>query len=91
MASKNRLSTKIILLVEAILLITSILFCTVSIFRARIGIRKAIQQRMLELYATTVDAIRQTLTTTEMSATDYNDPLKLDPEADEIIEFMPDP
>ena len=49
MASKNRLSTKIILLVEAILLITSILFCTVSVFRARIGIRKAIQQRMLDI------------------------------------------
>ena len=46
---------------------------------------------MLELYATTVDAIRQTLTTAEMSATDDNDPMKLDPEADEIIEFMPDP
>ena len=49
MASKNRLSTKIILMVEAILLITSILFCTVSVFRARIGIRKAIQQRMLDI------------------------------------------
>ncbi len=49
MASGNRLSTKIILMVEAILLITSILFCTVSVFRARIGIRKAIQQRMLDI------------------------------------------
>ena len=49
MASKNRLSTKIILMVEAILLITSILFCTVSVFRARTGIRKTIQQRMPDI------------------------------------------
>ena len=49
MASRNRLSAKIILMVEAILLITSILFCIVSVFRARIGIRKAIQQRMLDI------------------------------------------
>ena len=49
MASRNRLSTRIILMVEAILLITSILFGTVSVFRARIGIRKAIQQRMLDI------------------------------------------
>ena len=49
MASMNRLSSKIILMVEAILLVTSILFCTVSVFRARIGIRKAIQQRMLDI------------------------------------------
>ena len=49
MASRNNLSTKIILMVEAILLISSILFCTVSIYRAKIGIRKAIQQRMLDI------------------------------------------
>ncbi len=47
--SKNRLSARIILLVEIILLISSILFCTVSVFRARVGIRKAIQQRMLDI------------------------------------------
>ena len=37
------------MLVEIILLISSILFCTVSIYRARVGIRKAIQQRMLDI------------------------------------------
>lgn len=47
--SKKKLSTKIILMVEAILLISSILFCTVSVYRARIGIRRAIQQRMLDI------------------------------------------
>ena len=49
MAKKNNLSTKIILMVEAILLISSILFCAVSIYRERNGIRKAIQQRMLDI------------------------------------------
>ena len=49
MASKNNLSTKIILLVEAILLLFGILFCAVSVYRSRIGIRKAIQQRMLDI------------------------------------------
>ncbi len=48
-ASKNKLFTKIIFLVEFIILITSTLFCTVSIYRARVGIRKAIQQRMLDI------------------------------------------
>lgn len=48
-ASKNKLFTKIIMLVEVIILITSSLFCTVSIYRARVGIRKAIQQRMLDI------------------------------------------
>lgn len=47
--TKRNLSTKIILMVETILLITSILFCSVSIYRSRIGIRKAIQQRMLDI------------------------------------------
>ncbi len=47
--SKKKLSTKIILMVEGILLISSILFCTVSVYRARIGIRRAIQQRMLDI------------------------------------------
>ena len=48
-SSRNSLSTKIILMVECILLISSILFCSVSIHRARVGIRKAIQQRMLDI------------------------------------------
>ena len=37
------------MMVECILLISSILFCSVSIYRARVGIRKAIQQRMLDI------------------------------------------
>ena len=36
-------------MIEVVLLISSILFCTVSITRARVGIRKAIQQRMLDI------------------------------------------
>ncbi len=46
---KNSLSTKMIILVEVILLISSVLFCSVSIYRSRVGIRKAIQQRMLDI------------------------------------------
>ncbi len=49
MANRNKLSTKIILMVECILLISSVLFCSVSIYRSRVGIRKAIQQRMLDI------------------------------------------
>ncbi len=45
----NNISFKIILMVEGILLISSILFCTVSVYRARSGIRVAIQQRMLDI------------------------------------------
>ena len=36
-------------MVEFILLISSIFFCAVSIYRSRVGIRKAIQQRMLDI------------------------------------------
>lgn len=49
MNSGNRLSTKIIIMVECILLVSSTLFCSVSIYRSRVGIRKAIQQRMLDI------------------------------------------
>ncbi len=49
MTSKNKLSTKIIMMVECILLISGILFCTISVYRGRISIRKAIQQRMLDI------------------------------------------
>ena len=48
-ASKNKLSTKIVLMVEGIILISSILFCTVSVVRSRNAIRKSIQQRMLDI------------------------------------------
>ncbi|MBO4347022.1 MAG: response regulator [Lachnospiraceae bacterium] len=50
MTSNNKkIITKIILMIEVVLLISSILFCAVSITRARVGIRKAIQQRMLDI------------------------------------------
>ncbi|MBR3057926.1 MAG: response regulator [Clostridiales bacterium] len=49
MTSKKKLSTKIILMIEGILLVSSILFCTVSVYRARVGIRESIQQRMLDI------------------------------------------
>ena len=48
-AAKNSLSTKIIAMVEAIILISGTLFCAVSIYRSRGAIRKAIQQRMLDI------------------------------------------
>ena len=48
-APERKLSTTIILMVEIILLLSSIVFCAVSISRARIGIRKSIQQRMLDI------------------------------------------
>ncbi|MBP5165832.1 MAG: hypothetical protein ILP09_01060 [Oscillospiraceae bacterium] len=49
MSPKKSLSTKIILMVELILLISGILFCSVSVYRTRGGIRKSIQQRMLDI------------------------------------------
>ena len=49
MASRNKLSTKIIIMVEVIILISSFLFCLVSVYIARVGIRRAIQQRMLDI------------------------------------------
>lgn len=45
----SNLSTKIILMTEVILLISAMLFCGVSIYRARAAIRKNIQQRMLDI------------------------------------------
>ena len=49
METRNKLSTRIILMVEAIILITGILFCAISIYISRIGIREAVQQRMLDI------------------------------------------
>ena len=45
----NRLSTKIIFMVGAVLLLSSSVFCAVSIINSRIGIKKSIQQRMLDI------------------------------------------
>ena len=49
MSSRTSLSTRIILMVGCILLISSILFCSVSIYVSRSSIRKSIQQRMLDI------------------------------------------
>lgn len=45
----NKLSTKIILLVEIVLILSGSVFCVVSIINSRIGIKKSIQQRMLDI------------------------------------------
>ena len=45
----NRLSTKIILMVEVVLVLSNSLFCAVSIINSRKSIRKSIQQRMLDI------------------------------------------
>ena len=47
--TRNNLSTKVILLVEFIILITGIIFCGISVYRSRVGVRKAIEQRMLDI------------------------------------------
>ena len=49
MKSRGSLSRKIILLVTALLLFSSALFCVISIYRSQVGIRKAIQQRMVDI------------------------------------------
>ena len=76
-APKNKLFTKIIFLVEFIILITSTLFCTVSLYRARVGIRKAIQQRMLDISncaAGSVDGdILGALDESNIGGPEYND------------------
>ena len=45
----NKLSTKIILLVEIIAIVSGSVFCVVSIINSRLGIKKSIQQRMLDI------------------------------------------
>ena len=49
MHSGKSLSTKIILMVEVILLLSSAIFCGVSISWAQGGIRRAIRQRMVDI------------------------------------------
>ena len=49
MATGTKLSTRIILMVEAIILITGILFCIISINISTIAIRESVQQRMLDI------------------------------------------
>ena len=45
----SKLSTKIILLVEIISILSGSVFCVVSIINSRLGIKKSIQQRMLDI------------------------------------------
>ena len=75
--SKSILSTKIILMVEVILLISSTLFCTVSIYRARSGIRRAIQQRMLDIANCASGSVRgdvlKSLTAADVGTPKYNE------------------
>ena len=49
MKTGRSMSTKIILMVEAILLFSSAVFCGISISRAQAGIRRAIRQRMVDI------------------------------------------
>ena len=49
MKSGRSLSTKIILMVEAILLLSGAIFCGISISRSQAGIRRAIRQRMVDI------------------------------------------
>ncbi|MBO4908654.1 MAG: response regulator [Lachnospiraceae bacterium] len=76
-APKNKLFTKIIFLVEIIILITSTLFCTVSLYRARAGIRKAIQQRMLDISNCAAGSVNgdilASLDETTIGSPEYND------------------
>ena len=45
----NNLSSKVILMAEVILLVSAALFCSISIYRTRLDIRRAIWQRMLDI------------------------------------------
>ena len=49
MKSGRSLSTKIILMVEAILLLSGAIFCGISISRSQAGIRRATRQRMADI------------------------------------------
>ncbi|MBR3461545.1 MAG: response regulator [Clostridiales bacterium] len=77
MVSRRSLSTKILLMVEGILLISSILFCSVSIYRSRVGICKAIQQRMLDIANCASGSVNgdvmKGLTEDKIGSDEYND------------------
>lgn len=76
-ASKNKLSTKIILMVEGIILISSILFCTVSVVRSRNAIRRSIQQRMLDIANCASGSVKgdvlKTINETNIGSPEYKD------------------
>ena len=62
---------------EAILLITSILFCSVSIYRTRVDIRRAIRQRMLDIANCAAGSVNGdvlgSLTADDVGSGKYND------------------
>ncbi len=74
---ESGISTKIILLMQAVLLVTSILFCTVSIYRARTDIKRAIWRRMLDIVncaAASVDGdYLADLSADDVGTKEYND------------------
>ena len=63
-------------MVEAILLISSILFCSVSIYMSRIGIRESIQQRLLDIANCASGSVNgevmKTLSEETVGSTEYN-------------------
>ena len=73
----NRLSTKIILMVEIVLILSSSVFCAVSIINSRIGIRKSIQQRMLDIANCASGSINgdilETLTAEDAGTAEYQE------------------
>ena len=76
-ASKNKLSTKIVLMVEGIILISSILFGTVSVVRSRNAIRRSIRQRMLDIANCASGSISgdvlKTINETNIGSPEYDD------------------
>ncbi len=75
--NSSNLSAKIILMAEIVLLISSMLFCGVSLYRARLAIRKNIQQRMLDIAncaAGSVDGdVLGALKIDDVGSDEYND------------------
>ncbi|MER1994321.1 MAG: hypothetical protein ABS897_09820, partial [Eubacteriales bacterium] len=75
MRIRNSLSTKIILVVEAILLFSSAIFCVVSISRAQIAIRASIRQRMVDIANCAAGSVNgdilETLTADSIGSPEY--------------------
>ena len=74
---RNNLSTKIIILVELIVLISGIIFCSISVYRSRVGVRKAIHQRMLDIANCASGSINgeamKKITSDDKSSEEYKD------------------
>ena len=73
----NRLSAKIILTVEIVLILSNSIFCVVSIFNSRIGIRRSIQQRMLDIANCASDSVNgdvlERLTSKDQDTLEYSE------------------